>query len=82
MPQPLLAPVWQVQNVLQKEDPQLEIVLLDLGFAVWHKFQHVGLQSQQIHPTSGIQAILAHTLLQMRGHALTPSTKPMMMFVN
>ena len=78
-PQHLMASVWQVQNVLQKEDHQLEIVPLDLGFAVWYKFQHVGLQSQQIHPTSGIQAILVHTLLQMRGHALTPSTRPMMM---
>ena len=33
-PQHLTAHVWQVQNVLQKEDHQLEIVPLDLGFAV------------------------------------------------
>ena len=77
-PQHLTAPVWQVQNVPQKEAPQLEIVLLDLEFVVWPKFQPAGLQYQQIHPTSEIQAIQAPTLLQMLEPAFTPSRKPMM----
>ena len=74
-----MEPVLRVLNVPQKEEPQQEIAQRDSVSVVWCWSPHVGPPSLQIPRTSGIQDILALTLLRMRGPAPTPSTKPVMM---